>query len=126
MADPRSPHETSDLLASFHTGYLKRISHQIVAMRAEQRSAMDSIRSTTDTHLVLTGQVLEALRVMGKTTEAPPSGLMQILASKWRVWAADFALVHKLLVAMRAVGLSSAAYTLWVWLGWLVNVLIGR
>jgi hypothetical protein len=62
------------LLASFHTGYLKRISHQIVVMRAEHQSGQSRLQSTIDNHLVLTGQVLEALRAMGKPTA--PSGLM--------------------------------------------------
>jgi hypothetical protein len=111
MGDPRSPPETTDLLASFHTGYLKRISHQIVAMRAEQRSAMDSIRSTTDTHLVLTGQVLEAIRAMGRPT-APPSGP----PGPWQTlkeYAQSFVLLTKVWSAMR-----SGPWGMLAWLGY--------
>ena len=75
MVDPRSPPETTDLLASFHKGYLKQISQQLVTMRAELKSGQDRLQATSDSHLVLTGRVLEAMR-MGKPTEAPQSGLM--------------------------------------------------
>jgi hypothetical protein len=76
MVAPKSPPETADLLASFHTGYLKEIQHQLVATRSELRSGQDRIHTSIDRLLVLTGQVLEATR-MG--TPAPPQSGPQML-----------------------------------------------
>ena len=83
MGEPRSPHETCDLLASFHKGYLgqiqhqlKQVQHQLVVMRTEIRSGQDRMQVSLDHHLVLTGQVLEAMRLR---TPAPPQFGLQIL-----------------------------------------------
>jgi hypothetical protein len=91
---------------------LRQISLQLAGYRQGQAD----IRATQDRHLVLTGQILEAIRSMGKPTEPQPSGLMSILP-KVRAWAKDILLVHKLFRLWRAISLPAAGYTLLRWLG---------
>lgn len=75
MVGHRSPSETSnDLVSAFHVGYLKQISTQLSIMRAEIRTEHSRQQASQDSHLVLTGQVLEAIRAMSKSTPQPPSG----------------------------------------------------
>lgn len=89
---------SSLMLVAFRLGYLQATCNQILA---------------------------KVVAMQGQQTAPPPKSGLPIL-SRWRAWAADFVLLHKLLVTMRVVGWSGAALTLWAWLGWLVKVLVGR
>lgn len=110
MVEPRSPHETGDLLASFHTGYLREIQHQIVSTRAELRSGLDRMQLSLDNHLVLTGQVLEAMR-MG--TQAPPQSGPQNLWQTVKDYLQSFVLLTKFWHALR-----SGPWGMLAWLGY--------
>jgi hypothetical protein len=102
MGEQRSPNGTSgDLLASFHKGYLKQISQQLVTMRAELKSGQDRLQATSDSHLVLTGRVLEAVR-MGKPA-GQPSGAVKSLWGELKEWLSGFVLLHKVWSAWRAI-----------------------
>lgn len=90
---------------------LRQISKQLTAFRQSQAD----IRATQDRHILITGQVLEAIRSMGNPT-APPSGPPSIL-SKIRALAKDIELLHKLFVLWRFFAIPSAGYTLARWLG---------
>lgn len=109
MGEQRSPPETSDLLASFHKGYLKQISHQLVTMRAELRSGHQQLQASSDRHLVYTGQVLEGQRqIMSKLDTAPQphkSGHTNLksLWSEAKEWLSGFVLLHKVWSAWRAI-----------------------
>lgn len=128
MEGHRSPDETlNDLLVSFHRGYLKQISHQLVTIRAELRSGQQQLRSSTDHLLVSTGQVLDGQRqIMAKLDTAPPPSGRPNLKSLWaevKEWLSGFVLLHKALSAWRAISWP-VNVTVWgsmaaKWLGWL-------
>jgi hypothetical protein len=110
MAEPRSPPETADLLASFHTGYLKEIQHQLVATRSELRSGQDRIHTSIDQLLVLTGQVLEAVRM---ATPAPPQSGPQSLWQMVKDYLQSFVLLTRVLQALRSI-----PWGIFAWLGY--------
>jgi hypothetical protein len=121
MGEQRSPNGTNDLVSAFHEGWRRHFSNQMASIRSGQ----DQLHAKTDRHLVLTGQVLEAIRAMGKPTQAPPSGLMQILAMRWSTLqelSKRFELAHKLwriLVWSRVVLWPAYIIGGLKWLGWL-------
>ena len=111
MAGPRSPNETSSdcLVTSFRLGWKRQISNQLAGIKQGQAE----IRSTQDRHLVLTGQVLEAMR-MGKPTE-PPSGPVKILWAAVKEWLSGFVLLQKAW---------SAFWAVWPKISWPVNITV--
>jgi hypothetical protein len=86
------------LLASFHRGCLKYIQTQLTGLRRGQEIS----QATHERHLVLTGQVLEAMRSMGKPPDQP-SGRMNSLWAEAKEWLSGFVLLHKVWSAWRAV-----------------------
>lgn len=124
MAPHGSRDETSDdLISAFHVGWMRQISKQLAELRSGQielRTGQEISRAQTDRHLVLTGQVLEAVRTV--TPAAPPLssyGRMKSLWGSLKEVLSGFALLHKAYVAWRAVSLPAAGYTLAKFLGWL-------
>lgn len=118
MVERRSPHETADLLAAFHTGYLREIRDQIISTRSELRSGQDRIHMSVDQLLVLTGQVLEAQR-MG--TPAPPPSGPQSLWQMVRDYLQSFVLLTRVLQALRSI-----PWGMFAWLGYGVLKWFGR
>jgi hypothetical protein len=110
MAAHDSPRQSADTSTAWQ---LMHLSWRLGFMQAKN-----------DLNHARTQSMVKEVLAMQQRTE--PAGPLKTLATKWRSWAADFVLLHKLLVAVRIVSLPTLAYTLWTWLGWFVKLLIGR
>jgi hypothetical protein len=94
----------------------------IISQLAAIKSGVDRLQATNERHLVLTGQVLEAMR-MGTPTAPPPkrSGLIAIW-DRLHDLSKKFELAHKLwrvLVWSRVVLWPAYVIGGMKWLGWL-------
>lgn len=109
-------HSTDPLVSAYLNGYLRCISKQMAGLSRGQ----DMHQATQERHIVLTGQILEAIR---STAPPPkPSGRMNLRES-WKALgesAKSFKLLLDLWRLYRAVPWGTLAWGLYVLARWLL------